>query len=1185
MANNQRSIIDFYRDFETTGIQGARIISRSFNGKLENKDITFETIFKLLYPDTAALSSAEDMWRTLSELGTSPPSSGAGSENQDNTKGVKEITKLLRIYHTAFSVDNNDLSTKIKKFYDDGGRPSAYKAYSDNKYETVNNPLYSIGNAGGKKPESPSSGPSLTYILLDTPNIDIKLRNADKASVFLNYVPSIIASQLQPYLDVEFGMSRNTESNAQNVNKLSTMSQIKFLMGPESIVPGSVNEKIHNASKKPWTSPKPANDAAAHAELIKQQLRGQFTAWKLAKEQYEKTQTTSVKNSDGKYVKAPAQYPVPPPPDPDSKDKKIQELVKQYVDSVSASPPSTITGKEVLTAGIELFTMPQTLLNMDPLSNNGRFQPVINPTMPFGAITNLTIDIRPSVGVISFKTATLTLKIFDRSRLVEIADFLNPKLYQAVTVWLTYGWRAPVFPPQSRPGLANDIKIYADFINENMLKREAYGVRNVSVSTEPNGVTTVTLSLFTRGGAELLEVKDSRSGDFDKIREKIGAELEEIKALAKKFGLQSFADAGKELRGSQVISAALAGDIIAVDTKELSTIASSLKKILEEKGFGAEAGRLESLLKQVYGKSSADGKSLLDDKLEGAARGLARSRFYSLLDNVSIRSDVWTVPNEISDSNSSSTANKFENESDDMPKPTALQKIHAAAVARAGQDASKGSKDQSGNQVFGGFGSLSFARLFASYFFDIARGLTDSSVIDDVQVIFYNLNSLAGPVANLNIAEFPIEMAPLEEAYTKKVADQKGENMSFTTLLEVIKDSQFSRMQHRAYGFQSYYTPDKKTGKLIQDEKQSKELSAAVLRNYGLPGAFTLPAIEFYIETSFASSQTKLPVDLLESIDLSRRSGAGGNSTKNIKKIMRIHIYDKSAIPHQAATQILSTPNGYIELDSEVYRALQNRNRESALQIGEASKKVEEIKAVIEKLQNRINEFKQKIEATGQLAAADANLEVFRKIAQQLELGDEIINDDEKLKSLFNAISFRDSADAPPSFEKVKRQIAKFVPTITIGSNGSMIESSNYTTGNDALLSTIMMLRNSQAAANPAQPNGSGVGDLPLRIIPGSLTVNSLGCPLVEYMQQFFVDLGTGTTADNLYNVTGLTHTFTPGKFSTQIKFTFADAYGRYESPQSFIDGVTAELNRFQNDLEKSKKAEEDKIKKARGTK
>jgi hypothetical protein len=83
-----------------------------------------------------------------------------------------------------------------------------------------------------------------------------------------------------------------------------------------------------------------------------------------------------------------------------------------------------------------------------------------------------------------------------------------------------------------------------------------------------------------------------------------------------------------------------------------------------------------------------------------------------------------------------------------------------------------------------------------------------------------------------------------------------------------------------------------------------------------------------------------------------------------------------------------------------------------------------------------------------------------------------------------------------------------------------------------------------------------------------------MGCPVLEYMQQFFVDMGTGTTVDNLYNVTGLTHTLAPGKFTTQIKFTFAEAYAQYEDPQSVSNGVAAEISLIAKELKDKADAE-----------
>ena len=77
------------------------------------------------------------------------------------------------------------------------------------------------------------------------------------------------------------------------------------------------------------------------------------------------------------------------------------------------------------------------------------------------------------------------------------------------------------------------------------------------------------------------------------------------------------------------------------------------------------------------------------------------------------------------------------------------------------------------------------------------------------------------------------------------------------------------------------------------------------------------------------------------------------------------------------------------------------------------------------------------------------------------------------------------------------------------------------------------------------------MGGLPLKIIPAQLTLRTFGCPLLNYGQKFFIDFNTGTTLDNIYLITGMTHTFSPGKFETSLTMAFFDAYGKYEgAPQ-----------------------------------
>jgi hypothetical protein len=73
-----------------------------------------------------------------------------------------------------------------------------------------------------------------------------------------------------------------------------------------------------------------------------------------------------------------------------------------------------------------------------------------------------------------------------------------------------------------------------------------------------------------------------------------------------------------------------------------------------------------------------------------------------------------------------------------------------------------------------------------------------------------------------------------------------------------------------------------------------------------------------------------------------------------------------------------------------------------------------------------------------------------------------------------------------------------------------------------------------QKEQNPEQGQGASdeIGDI--HLIPASIDLDSLGCPLINYAQEFFIDMGTGTSVDSIYAVNGLTHTLSPGSFTTR---------------------------------------------------
>jgi hypothetical protein len=81
-----------------------------------------------------------------------------------------------------------------------------------------------------------------------------------------------------------------------------------------------------------------------------------------------------------------------------------------------------------------------------------------------------------------------------------------------------------------------------------------------------------------------------------------------------------------------------------------------------------------------------------------------------------------------------------------------------------------------------------------------------------------------------------------------------------------------------------------------------------------------------------------------------------------------------------------------------------------------------------------------------------------------------------------------------------------------------------------------------------SEPNGSSVSAIPLRVQPSQLDLTLIGCPLLNLAQQYFVDFNTGTTVDDLYVLTHLSHRIAAGKFESTAKLTPMNAYGAYEN-------------------------------------
>ena len=147
---------------------------------------------------------------------------------------------------------------------------------------------------------------------------------------------------------------------------------------------------------------------------------------------------------------------------------------------------------------MEIFTTPQTILNGDEYYT-GEISPnrgaaVIDRFRPFMSIKDFKVDLVPSAGLLTFKSAQLNLVLHDRSRLSEISEFVKPDLYGKTHFLITYGW--------SHPDSLSTENVYGKFL-DSLKCTEKYRIVNSSFTFDDVGQVSISLKLSLEGGSQV----------------------------------------------------------------------------------------------------------------------------------------------------------------------------------------------------------------------------------------------------------------------------------------------------------------------------------------------------------------------------------------------------------------------------------------------------------------------------------------------------------------------------------------------------------------------------------------------------------------------------------------------------------------------------------------------------------
>lgn len=376
----------------------------------------------------------------------------------------------------------------------------------------------------------------------------------------------------------------------------------------------------------------------------------------------------------------------------------------------------------------------------------------------------------------------------------------------------------------------------------------------------------------------------------------------------------------------------------------------------------------------------------------------------------------------------------------------------------------------------------------------IGEPLANTHKFDDIQLIFYPFNSYAGYSANLNVGNFEVDLSYFSQEFSRVRLSNVGRsaNMNLREFMNFIGQVIVDDPAARSYG--------------LWDEQGAfyREVFDGNGATRSTEAVDEVPRLQQRMEDrlrgitpdgTFRMPQIEFYLECLPE-KISTRDGVSADSS-SAKSILRLHIYDRHAGAYEGLGSILaSSRDGQLEAVGRIPGG----------QTGNTS--------------------------ISSNSAADHA--AFIRSAERFGLIEEIPNTDPKMYRIVGGP------------RKLKEFLYRTMPYIIYGAAGSLVKIANVSSQQNPELATINMLRSFRRSE--LQPNGELPGGLPMRVIPTELSMQTHGCPLFVYTQQFFVDFQTGTSVDNIYGITGISHRISQGEFTTDIRFAPFDAYGRYDS-------------------------------------
>jgi len=404
---------------------------------------------------------------------------------------------------------------------------------------------------------------------------------------------------------------------------------------------------------------------------------------------------------------------------------------------------------------------------------------------------------------------------------------------------------------------------------------------------------------------------------------------------------------------------------------------------------------------------------------------------------------------------------------------------------------------------------ITVGKLFSSL---VGRPLTSTGKFAEVQLYFYAFSSESGfhdaPTAKAQLSDYTIDEFLISKEDVIAALDKLFEsNGSSDIPVEVFMNMIVKNFLKYPFSpLMDAITPGQIYRKIMGNmsvEERAAEVSARLLGG-GTPSGSPMQAYKD-LAKKFRPPNVQVMFD-----SLPQSSIIPGSDSNTARSILRVHIFDANGGRMTPFATALKAGNADMETLKQTSKSIRDA-------IGTESSKRDRAKAVNEIL----------IEC----AAADI-------------FGVKAVGPGEW------------RLDLP--FNKLKKIISKGFPTLTYGADGSVLTSAKFSTIQNKKFANIQLARfgkDPNKTAAGTEPNG-----LPLKILPTQADITMIGCPVLRYGQTFFIDFGTGTSADDLYSAKTVQHKISPGSFTSTLSLMPRDADGAYESLFSILSKASKEL-------------------------